>query len=104
MPWWSENISTSEGTKLYWLTFSNGSSQLINEPTHIQTNSSSFLDLVFTDQPNLSVNSGVHASLHPNCHYQIVRTKFDLNISYPSPHQRLIWDYKKADSEKLGKP
>ena len=57
----------------------------INESTRIQTISSSCIDLVFTDQPNLSLNSGVHASLHPNCHHQIVHTKFNLNISYPLP-------------------
>ena len=69
----------------------------------MQTNSSSCIDLIFTHQPNLSVNSGVHASLHPNCHHQIVHTKFNLNISYPPLYRRLIWDYKKADSEKLRK-
>ena len=93
---WSEDINTSEGTKLYLLTSSNGFSQLMNEPTHIQTNSSSCIDLIFTDQQNLSVNSGFHASLHPNCHHQIVHTKFNLNISYapppPPPYQRFIWD------------
>ena len=36
--WWSEDINTSEGTKLYLLTSSNGFSQLINGPIHIQTN------------------------------------------------------------------
>ena len=81
--WWSKDINTSEGTKLYSLTSSNGFSQLINEPTHIQTNSSSCTDLVFTDQLNLSVNSGVYAFLHPNCHHQIVHTEFNLNICYP---------------------
>ena len=64
--WWSEDINTSEGIKLYSLTNSNRFSQLINELTHIQTNSSSCIDLVFIDQPNLLVNSGVHGSLHPN--------------------------------------
>ena len=54
--------------------------------------------VVFTDQLNLSVNSGVHASLHPNCHHQIVLSSFNLNIYYPPPYQRLIWDYKKADA------
>ena len=58
---------------------------------------------VFTDLSNLSVDSGVHASLHPNCHHQIVHTSFNLNISYSPPYQRLIWDYKKADSEKIRK-
>ena len=101
--WWSDDINTSEGTNLYSLTSSNGFFQLINEPTHVQSNSSSCIDLLFTDQPNLAVNSGVHASLHPNCHHQIVHTSFNLNISYPPPYQRLIWDYKKADSEKIRK-
>ena len=49
------------------------------------------------------MNSGVHASLHPNCHHQVVHTSFNLNIFYPPPYQRLIWDYKKADSVKIRK-
>ena len=94
---------TLEGTNLYSLTFSNNFSQLINELTHIQRNSSSCIDLIFTDRPNLAVNSGVHSSLHPNCHHQVVHGSFNLNISYPPPYQRLIWDYKKADSVKIRK-
>ena len=101
--WWSNDTNTLEGTNLYSLTSSNNFSQLINEPTHIQRNSSSCIDLIFTDRPNLAVNSGVHASLHPNCHHQVVHTNFNLNISYPSPYQRLIWDYKKEDSVKIRK-
>ena len=80
-----------------------GFTQLINEPTHIQSSSSSCIDLIFTDQPNLSVNYGVHASLHPNCHHQIVYSRFNLDIYYPPPYQRLIWDYKKADATKIRK-
>ena len=85
------------------LTSSNGFSQLINEPIYIQGNSSSCIDLIFTNQENLSVNSGVHTSLHPNCHHQITHSSFNLNIYYPPPYQRLIWDYKKADSIKIRK-
>ena len=99
--WWSDDINTTEGTNLFSLTFSNGFSELINEPTHIQTNSSPCIDLIFTDQPNLSMNSGVHSSLHPNCHHQLVHSSFNLNIHYPPPYQRLTWDYKKADSIKI---
>ena len=101
--WWSEDINTSEGLKLLSLTSANGVSQLINEPTHLQTRNSSCIDLIFTDQPNLSVNSRVHASLHPNCHHQIVHSSFNLNISYPPPYQRLVWDYKKAYSKNIRK-
>ena len=101
--WWSEDINTSEGLKLLSLTSANGVSQLINEPTHLQARNSSCIDLIFTDQPNLSVNSRIHASLHPNCHHQIVYSSFNLNISYLSPFQHLVWDYKKADSKNIRK-
>ena len=93
--WWSDDINTTEGTKLLSLKSCNGFQQIINKPTHIQRQSSSCIDLIFTDQSNLSVNSGIHTSLHPNCHHQIVQSKFKLNISYPPPYKRLVWDYKK---------
>ena len=54
------------------------------------TKSSPCIDLIFTDQPNLSVNSGVHASLHSNCHHQIVHTSFNLNSSEP-PHTNVLY-------------
>ena len=47
--WWCKDINTTEGSKLFSLTSSNGFSQLINEPTHIQANSSSCIDLILTD-------------------------------------------------------
>ena len=95
--WWSDDIDTTEGTKLLSLKSCNGFQQIINEPTHIQRQSSSCIDLIFMDQANISVNSGIHTSLHPNCHHQIVQSKFKLNISYPPPYKRLVWNYKKAD-------
>ena len=101
--WWSEDINTTEGLNLFSLTSSNGFYQLINEPTHIQGSSASCIDLIFTNQENLSVNCGVHASLHPNCHHQIVHSSFNLNIYYPPPYQRLIWDYNKADASNIRK-
>ena len=101
--WWTKDVHTTEGSKLFSLTSANGFSQLINEPTHSQTNRSSCIDLIFTNQPNLSVNSGVHSSLHPNCYHQIVYSTFNLNIYYPPPYQRLVWDYKKADEKSIRK-
>ena len=41
--------------------------------------------------------------LHPNGHRQIVHSSFNLNISYPPPYQRLVRDYKKADSKNVRK-
>ena len=46
----------------------------------------------------------VGSSLHLNCHHHIVHSRFDLNIYYPPPYQRLMWDYKRQiqqGSEKL---
>ena len=45
----SEEISTENNTSQFRL------HQIINEPTHILENSSSCIDLIFTSQPNLSV-------------------------------------------------
>ena len=53
----------------------------ISEPTHIQRNSSSCTGLIFTDQPSLVTNNGVHASLHSTCHHQIKHCTFNLNIA-----------------------
>ena len=88
---------------MYSSTFSDGFSQLINEPIHIQTSSSSCIDLIFTNQPNLPVNFGAHSSSHPNCHHKSVHTSFNLDIYYPPPYQRLVWHYKKTDSTNIRK-
>ena len=93
--WWSDDINTPEGTQLLLLTSCNAIQQIINEPTHVQRQSSSCIDLIFTDQPSLSVNSEIHTSLHLNCCHQIVQSKFHLNTFYTPPYQRLLWDYKK---------
>ena len=70
--------------------------QIINEPTHISNTSSSCIDLIFTSQPNLITDSGVHSSLYPNCHHQIVFAKLNLHIVYPPPYLREIWHYREA--------
>ena len=80
--WWSGDINTSEGLKLLSLTSANGVSQLISEPTHLQTSDSSCIALIFTDQSKLSGKFGVYVSLHPNCHHQIVHSSVNLKTSY----------------------
>ena len=95
--WWKNDLSTSEGTQVDLLTTSDGLSQIISDPTHILPNSSSCIDLIFTNQSNLVTESGVHPSLHPKCHHQIVFAKLNLKVEYPPLYERLIWDYKNAD-------
>ena len=35
------------------------------------------------------MDSGVHASLHRNCHHQVVYTKLNLKMEYPPLYERL---------------
>ena len=65
--WYPDDITSPESTDIDSLTTVHGLQQLISEPTHLFPNSLSCIDLIFTDQPNLLVDSGVHPSLHPNC-------------------------------------
>ena len=79
--WYNKDITTDEGRKIEDVTSQNCLHQEINEPTHILNNSSSCIDLIFNSQPSLLIKSGVHPSLHPNCHHQIVFAKFNLDMS-----------------------
>ena len=85
------------------LTATYGFHQLISDPTHLLSNSSSCIDLIFTDQPNLAVDNGVHPTLHGNCHHQIIFSKFNLMIEYPPPYEWLVWHYKKANIDSIQK-
>ena len=67
--------------------------KIISDSTHILPNSSSCIDLIFTNQPNLVTESGVHPSLHPKCRHQIVFAKLNLKVQYPPLYERLIWDF-----------
>ena len=97
--WYINDSTTSQGIVLENITSQFGLQQIIKEPTHILDNSSSCIDLIFTSQPNLIIESGVYPSLHPNCHHQLVYAKFNLQIYYPPQNYREIWHYKDAGIE-----
>ena len=79
--WWRNDTATTEGTKIISVTTCYGFSQIIFDPTHILPNSSLCIDLIFKNQPNLIIESGVYPSLHPNCHHHIVVAKLSLKLS-----------------------
>ena len=95
--WHDKDTSTPEGISVESITSRFGLHQIINDPTHILENSSSCIDLIFTSQPNLSVESGTQPSLHPNCHHQIVYAIFNLEVIYPPPYTREVWHYQDSD-------
>ena len=95
--WYKHDTTTYEGSKIDATTSQFDLKQLIQEPTHILTDSSSFIDLIFTFQPNLIMESGVHSSLYQNCHHQIIYVKINLKVFYPPPYEREIWHYQRAN-------
>ena len=92
LPNWCENNQNKfEGDKFEHITSQFGSTQIIDDPTYNLDSSSSYIDLIFTSQPDLVIESVVHPSLHQNCHHQIIYAKFNLQIFYPPPYCPQIW-------------
>ena len=96
--WWSDGSSTPEGREIDDLTCRLGLSQLISEPTNFEPNKNpSCIDLIFTDQPNIVLDSGTRPSLDQFCHHQIVYCRTNFKIPPPPPFERQIWDYESAN-------
>ena len=53
--------------------------QLVSEPTDLLPTSTPCIDLIFTDQPNLTVDSSAYASSNSKRHHQIPYYKLNLN-------------------------
>ena len=60
--WHANDSNIFEGSKINFLTPSFGFHQIINKPTHVLNNSFSCIDLIFTTQLNLVMESGIHSS------------------------------------------
>ena len=51
--------------------------------------------------PNMVMDSGVHASLHPHSYHQIILAKFDLKVFYPPPYERTMWNFSQGNSDRI---
>ena len=82
--WWPKDINTTERSKLFSLTSSNWFPQLVNEPIHMKTSSSSCIDLIFADQPSLSIKSG---AMHRYTQISIIKLfTLALILIFSNPH------------------
>ena len=99
--WYTSDTTIFEGCKIEAITSQFGLQQIINEPTHIQGQSVSCIDLIFSSQTNLVMSSGIHLSLHQNCHHQIIFAKFNRKVHYPLPYEREVWHFKKANTNRI---
>ena len=95
--WWENDSENNEGRLSEPISFDNGLYQLISEPTHLMGDSKSCIDLKFTDQPNLIAESGVHPSLHNQCHHQIAYGKLSVSNISLRPYGRKILIYDKVN-------
>ena len=75
--------------------------QLIDQPTNLESRGISCVDLIITDQPNLFIDYGIHSSLDNCCHHQIIYGKVSTSIPSPPPFKRRIWDYAKANKDEI---
>ena len=98
--WYNNDITTYEGSKIDDVTSQSGLEQIIKEPTLI-VDSLLCIDLVFTTQPNLVMESGVLSSLHSKCHHHMTFAKFNLKIHYPLPYEQEVWNYQKANVDQI---
>ena len=63
------DLNLENSTSMY------GMKQLISSPTHfynIKLISWNCIDLIFVSQQNVVIKSGIHPSLHQNCHHQVI--------------------------------
>ena len=95
--WYTGDTTTSEVSKIEAITSQFGLQQIIDEQTHIQGQSASCIEIIFSSQPNLVMSFGIHSSLHQNCHHQLIFAKFNLKIHYPPAYEREAWHFKKAN-------
>ena len=101
--WYLGDPVTSQGALAEALTCFYGLNQLIKTPTHLLQNSAICIDLVFTNQPHLVMESGVHSSLSSTCHHEIVFAKLNLKVDYPPPYERVFWGYSRADKASINR-
>ena len=50
-------------------------------------------------RPDLVIDSGIHLSLHQDCHHQVIFCKLNFKIKYPPPYGRQFCIYGKAQTD-----
>ena len=84
--WWSQDITSSQGSIIDTLTSTSGCHQLINLPTYMTNTSSSCINLIFTLNASLITELGTEKSLYADsCHHSIIFGKMNLNVPLPPP-------------------
>ena len=102
--WWPDGDTTPEGMEIENFLTSLGLSQIISEPTNFEPSKNPpppppppSIDLIIPDQPKIILDSGTRASLDSFCHHQIIYCKVNFRIPSPTPFERTIWHFNRAN-------
>ncbi|MFZ2539900.1 MAG: reverse transcriptase domain-containing protein [Oscillospiraceae bacterium] len=94
---WDKNHFLSDlKNDLLNLTKSFNFDQLIKKPTRGKV----ILDLIFTNKPDIIINTKVLDPIHELDHRPIF-AELNINVNNKSPYRRNIWHYKNGDYDKL---
>ena len=91
-------MTNSIGFEIDTLT-SAGYKQIVNKLTHIINNSSSCIDLIFSN--NLNLTYGIDLSLFGNSHHNIIFDKINIPIRLPPSYVREVRDYSTANAKNV---
>ena len=101
--WRKGDKENDEGKQFEPLTSDLGLHQMISGQAHMIGESKSCIDLILTDKPYLCIDTGIHHSLHEQCHHQIINGKLSVKNLAPLPYIRKLWYYDKAAVLSIGK-
>ena len=86
--WWPDCNTNNEGIAIDNLLSALNLNQIMCEPTNFEEKKNPLcIDLIFCDQPNIIVDSGVRSSLDLFCKHQI--TYCNINFNMPSAEESL---------------
>ena len=87
--WSRETIEEIPGRMIANFANTNNLDQLINEATHLpRENIATCVDLIFTNQPFLFVDSGVISSPDEKCKHQVIHGKVNFEVPVPPKYTR----------------
>ena len=76
----------------------------LHAPTHLLQHLATCIDLFFTNQPQLVMESGIHSSVCSMCHHQIFFAKLNMKVEYPPLYELIFWDCSTADKASINRP
>lgn len=98
---WDGDITNTEGRAIKAYFDSQNFEQLIHEPTRIQGNSKSCIDLVFTNSPSLISTVETRPKIYDTCDHKPVVISLKSTFQRPQSYKRWVWNYKRGDFDKF---